>query len=65
MGWAIEKVDLITAPHQFRIGSITKLFTAAINLQLIAERLLKLDDFYFLVVEFRYTYYTKPGVPVP
>jgi D-alanyl-D-alanine carboxypeptidase len=35
--------ELLTAEHRFRIGSVTKLFVAALALQLVAEGLLDLD----------------------
>jgi D-alanyl-D-alanine carboxypeptidase len=40
----------ITTDHCFRIGSITKLFTAALILQLVEEGLLKTEDLYFNLI---------------
>jgi D-alanyl-D-alanine carboxypeptidase len=37
----------ITVNHRFRTGSITKLFTATLILQLVEEGLLKTEDLYF------------------
>ena len=39
-----DKKERISAASQFRIGSITKMFTGAMVLQLVEERKLKLDD---------------------
>src|SRR6266540_4052804 len=35
--------DALTVDHRFRIGSVTKIFVAALVLQLVAEGLLDLD----------------------
>jgi D-alanyl-D-alanine carboxypeptidase len=35
--------EVLTVDHRFRIGSVTKLFVAALVLQLVAEGLLDLD----------------------
>ncbi len=43
--------DKITANHRFRIGSITKLFTATIILQLVEEGLIKAEDLYFDLID--------------
>jgi D-alanyl-D-alanine carboxypeptidase len=40
----------ITVAHRFRTGSITKLFTATLILQLVEERLIKTEDLYFNLI---------------
>lgn len=40
----------ITVAHRFRIGSITKLFTATLILQLVEEGLFKTEDLYFNLI---------------
>ena len=47
IGLTGETGKLISANYRFRTGSITKLFTSAIILQLKEEGLLRLEDFYF------------------
>lgn len=47
IGQTGETGKLISANYRFRIGSITKLFTSAIILQLKEEGLLRLEDYYF------------------
>lgn len=45
-----EEGEIVTIDHRFRIGSITKLFTATLILQLAEEELLKTDDLYFNLI---------------
>ena len=47
LGTTGESGNLVSSEYRFRIGSITKLFTAAVILQLIEEGLIGLEDFYF------------------
>ena len=47
LGTAGESGNLVSAEYRFRIGSITKLFTATVVLQLMEEGLLGLEDAYF------------------
>ncbi|HEV8097537.1 MAG TPA: serine hydrolase domain-containing protein, partial [Gaiellaceae bacterium] len=39
----VKTGEVLTAEHRFRIGSVTKIFVAALVLQLVDERLLELD----------------------
>jgi D-alanyl-D-alanine carboxypeptidase len=39
----VKTSEVLTAEHRFRIGSVTKIFVAALVLQLVDERLLELD----------------------
>ena len=50
IGLTCEKGENITANHCFRIGSITKLFTATLILQFVEEDLLKTEDLYFNLI---------------
>lgn len=47
LGTTGESGNLVSAEDRFRTGSITKLFTTTVILQLIEEGLLGLEDFYF------------------
>lgn len=50
IGLTGENGKLVSTDYCFRIGSITKLFTSTIILQLKEEGLLRLEDFYFDLV---------------
>lgn len=43
--------NAVNSAHRFRTGSITKLFTATIILQLIEERSVKLEDMFFDLID--------------
>src|SRR6478752_6283698 len=47
VGTTGESGNVVSPEYRFRIGSITKLFTATVILQLIEEGLLRLEDSYF------------------
>ena len=47
IGFTGAEGDRVSVAHGFRTGSITKLFTATLILQLVEEGLLKTEDLYF------------------